>query len=342
MAAVRKWVMKGGFRWTKNQFGFGLFVAITWCPYLAVRFFGDRYAFVTAGGYGPAWVWLLPCLPLVFWFMIRRRWHRLGLVSLSTFIVAWLTSSVQVPIGKLWPGTPTTSSIRILTLNIQRSIPDQPTTLLGLLERERIDVAVFQEWNFKDPAARFPTGWSVRQDGTRFIASRWPLSPGKDAAATVTQVLFCATLHGPGGDVTIASLHLPSPRFGVKFAYQDLMGRGRPGYAEDYVTLRWARAGDSRLVADQIRRPVILAGDFNTIPISPLYRTIWGRGDWSNAFDVAGWGLGYTRKVHWWWQARIDHILFDGLRATDCYVGDDVGSDHLPLIAELRPVVSSP
>ncbi len=144
---------------------------------------------------------------------------------------------------------------------------------------------------FRGLGACFPTGWSVRQDGTRLIASRWPLSPGKDAAATVTQVLFCATLHGPGGDVTIASLHLPSPRFGVKFAYQDLVGRGRPGYAEDYVTLRWARAGDSRLVADQIRRPVILAGDFNTIPISPLYRTIWGRGDWSNAFDVLVGGL---------------------------------------------------
>ncbi len=49
MAAVKKWAINWDFPWTTSQIWFGIVVAMTWCPYLAVRFFGDRYAFVTAG-----------------------------------------------------------------------------------------------------------------------------------------------------------------------------------------------------------------------------------------------------------------------------------------------------
>ena len=52
------------------------------------------------------------------------------------------------------------------------------------------------------------------------------------------------------------------------------------------------------------------------------------------AFEDAGWGYGYTRPSRYPW-FRIDHILASPEWVfTRCRVGPDVGSDHLPLIAE--------
>ena len=53
------------------------------------------------------------------------------------------------------------------------------------------------------------------------------------------------------------------------------------------------------------------------------------------AFEDAGWGYGYTRPADLPW-FRIDHIVASPeWRVTECRVGPDFGSDHLPLIAEL-------
>ena len=38
MAAVKKWAINWDFPWTTSQIWFGIVVAMTWCPYLAVRF----------------------------------------------------------------------------------------------------------------------------------------------------------------------------------------------------------------------------------------------------------------------------------------------------------------
>ena len=73
----------------------------------------------------------------------------------------------------------------------------------------------------------------------------------------------------------------------------------------------------------------------------PVDSTIYRR-DWSNyrdAFSDAGLGYGYTE----WPQksgrlvgVRIDHVLTGpGWRCRRCWVEPDVGSDHLPLLADL-------
>ena len=84
--------------------------------------------------------------------------------------------------------------------------------------------------------------------------------------------------------------------------------------------------------------PVIIAGDFNMPSDSAIFRQLWSR--WSDAFAMAGWGLGYTKitvKKAWTYGACIDHVLFDkgDFTCRDCRVAPDVGSDHLPLVADL-------
>jgi endonuclease/exonuclease/phosphatase (EEP) superfamily protein YafD len=87
----------------------------------------------------------------------------------------------------------------------------------------------------------------------------------------------------------------------------------------------------------RLTRPVIVAGDFNMPADSDIYRENWQ--GYANAFSKAGFGYGWTvRGGHRGIVigARIDHILTDGgMRVLRCETGPDVGSDHLPLIADI-------
>jgi len=59
------------------------------------------------------------------------------------------------------------------------------------------------------------------------------------------------------------------------------------------------------------------------------------RARYAFAFERAGWGYGYTRPTALPW-TRIDHLFAGpGWQWSRCRVGPDLGSDHLPLIAEV-------
>jgi endonuclease/exonuclease/phosphatase (EEP) superfamily protein YafD len=50
---------------------------------------------------------------------------------------------------------------------------------------------------------------------------------------------------------------------------------------------------------------------------------------------VAGFGLGGTR-LNGWFRVRIDHVVVDdSWEVLDARLGEDVGSDHLPLVATI-------
>jgi endonuclease/exonuclease/phosphatase (EEP) superfamily protein YafD len=80
--------------------------------------------------------------------------------------------------------------------------------------------------------------------------------------------------------------------------------------------------------------PLVIAGDFNLPIESAIYRRNWA--GYRNAFSAVGWGTGYTKHTRWW-GIRIDHILMSSdIHPWRSFVGREVGSDHLPLIADLR------
>ena len=89
-------------------------------------------------------------------------------------------------------------------------------------------------------------------------------------------------------------------------------------------------------VVSDTARPVIVAGDFNTTPWSPHFRDLIAAGGLRNA--AAGHGYVATWPT-WFWPALIpiDHVLLKGpLAATTLRRGPSIGSDHYPLIADLR------
>ena len=83
--------------------------------------------------------------------------------------------------------------------------------------------------------------------------------------------------------------------------------------------------------------PVLVVGDFNTPPESPIFDEVWD--GYTDAFSAAGWGWGYTffgTKT----MVRIDHILASrAWGVTACRVGQFIGSPHRPVIADLVRLV---
>jgi endonuclease/exonuclease/phosphatase (EEP) superfamily protein YafD len=91
----------------------------------------------------------------------------------------------------------------------------------------------------------------------------------------------------------------------------------------------------ARVVQDS-NAPVIVAGDFNTTPWSPHFKDLLATAGLRNAAE----GKGYVPTwPTFFWPARIpiDHVLLKGpLAATAMHRGPAIGSDHYPIIADLR------
>jgi len=143
-----------------------------------------------------------------------------------------------------------------------------------------------------------------------------------------------AVVQGPAGPLRIGLVHLATPRSALQM-YFDLSEIPKQGpltraniaerEAESLAARQWIFSGDSM--------PTVVAGDFNLPIESAIFRRHWG--DLRDAFSRAGIGTGYTKHTSHW-GVRIDHILTTSeIGAHRAFVGSDVGSDHLPLIADL-------
>jgi endonuclease/exonuclease/phosphatase (EEP) superfamily protein YafD len=83
---------------------------------------------------------------------------------------------------------------------------------------------------------------------------------------------------------------------------------------------------------------MIVAGDFNMPRESSIFRRDWTA--WNNAFGRTGLGFGFTKISQFGplrYGTRIDHVLYhEAWTCVGAWVGGEVGSDHLPLVAEFR------
>jgi endonuclease/exonuclease/phosphatase family metal-dependent hydrolase len=139
-------------------------------------------------------------------------------------------------------------------------------------------------------------------------------------------------LEGDDGLFWLTIVHLGTPRAGL-----ELIRRGSPLEGIRLLRrdsfLREIEHGQAARFADVPGARIVL-GDFNAPPESRILRAQW-RG-WTNAFSVAGFGIGGTR-LNGWIRARIDHVLVDdSWKVVSARPGRDYGSDHLPMVATVR------
>jgi endonuclease/exonuclease/phosphatase (EEP) superfamily protein YafD len=91
-------------------------------------------------------------------------------------------------------------------------------------------------------------------------------------------------------------------------------------------------------LADRIAKspePVIVAGDFNTTPFSPVFQEVLARSGLRDPRIEAGWQPSWPTYMPLFW-LPIDHILVSSdIRIHHVSTGTFIWSDHYPVIAEL-------
>lgn len=299
----------------------------------------DRWWPATVLLYAPRWVFLLPLAPLAVGAWARDRalllpWGVTLLVVLMPvmgFRTGWRTALVRADEAR---------DMTVVTFNARGggglSVGPQELMLAW-----SADVAAFQECGqpLRD-AIRGMAGWHVDVEGSLCLVSRFEILEAESMEREVIRsaggsgLVRSYLLRGDDAPFRLTNLHLDTPRAGLELIRS---GRILAGIRrlEQKSLLRHAELTRARRFAEERSGPHVVAGDFNTPDESRAYRQAFG--GWTNAFAVAGFGVGGTR-LNGWIRARIDHVVVDDAwRVVDARPGEDVGSDHLPMVAELRP-----
>ncbi len=317
---------------------------LTVCLVVFMRVAGDHWWPATLLLFGPRWMLLLPLfilLPLI----LRYNRQQISPLIIIFLITIFSFMGFNLPFRKIISMSvlPEKPAIRVLTCNIQSGQFNR-SRLNALINEVSADIVALQECP-RDIKLLLPKGWQIFQDGGLAIMSRYPLHSGSPLLTLHpphvwprTSLLQCK-VSVPGGDVTFCNVHLPSPRYGmqnvldrktiVSFTRSDLLKRE--------TEHRLKTASEVQRSIKLLNMSVVIAGDFNMPVESAIYRKIWS--GYNNAFSSVGLGFGWTEHASFRGvplAVRIDHILTDeGLIPKMCQVGPDVGSDHLPVIADV-------
>ncbi len=317
--------------------------------------------------YGPRWVVLLPLavlVPLVL-FSARRAILPLvlgGWVALVPIMGLRWTIQADQPLT-LHPVPPTLSDdnvVRVMTLNAQGG-EAVSLHLDDALARYAPSALAFQECGeaFFDRLS-LRRGWNVARVYGMCVMSQWPITAQdtmpRAAFARVAELGLGGAAHvvrftiaHPHRPFELVTLHLETARKGLSL----LLGAegvlndqtGMPQLPRSTDLNRVAANAEIRMRESEraaywsARRaadmPVIVMGDFNMPVESSIYRRYWRT--LTNAFEAKGTGFGFTKQEGTWIRIRIDHVLAAPAWFTvqGAWVGEDVGSDHRPVIVDL-------
>jgi endonuclease/exonuclease/phosphatase (EEP) superfamily protein YafD len=301
-----------------------------------IRWVGEAWWGVTLLLFLPRWLFLVPIALLALAGLRSRRSSRWAVQGALALVVAGPLMGLSMPIYQLWRGPIEGERFRVLTFNRGDGWLDVPA-LVDLIEREEVNLICFQEGLIPDPRleAYLANGWW--RDRQRLVASRYPIvaerepPPDRSTKEGQSSARFTRVrIRAPSGrEFWLVSLHMPTLRPGFnRFLAGDIRGLSQQ--------IDWWRRELARVVdglAEIRDQPFLIGGDFN-MPSDDA--TMAGlRSVCRFGFEEAGWGYGYTRPTSMPW-IRIDHILASPEWVfTRCWVGPDLGSDHLPLLAEV-------
>jgi vancomycin resistance protein VanJ len=328
-------------RWTSTAVAvcIWLYVAALLAVWLLLWFAGDRWWFATVILFGPRWVCALPLVVLApAAGLVQRRllWALAG----AAIMVVGPIMGFCIPWARL--KTADGPTLRVLTCNLKGRCTDN-AALDKLIAEAKPDIIALQGC-WMELRIRWPEGWHVCQVADYVLASHYPIvHPGTDHSwqfpgGWSRMDIVRYVVQTSSRDIDVCSVHLLSPHLGLE-AVLDRKTLLRPSDGPILDAEIDQRRDESEEIQGLIRNLAspILAGDFNLPVDSTIYRQYWA--GFRNGYSDAGWGFGYTE----WPQIRgrlfgirIDHVLTGpGWRCHRCWVGPDVGSDHLPLLADL-------
>jgi endonuclease/exonuclease/phosphatase (EEP) superfamily protein YafD len=263
---------------------------------------------------------LLSLIPFIF-FILKR--HQLG-IALSLCCLC-LNGLEVIPWYIPQPVDSAGQPVRILFSNVNK-YHAQYDRVIAMTQAEQPDIAVFVEVGTQGVEAlnvlqsQLPyllAHQHIETDGTA-IYSKFPLLNPEIKTLGAGRKVVMAQLEIGGKPVTLMAAH-PSNAVGKI-------------YVEERNQQLDAIATEIQSRSDRF----ILAADLNTTPWSPHYRRSLGKARLHNTRQ--GFGILPTwSRVHDFFAIPIDHILVSPEIGTELTrVGRSVGSDHLPLISDLR------
>jgi endonuclease/exonuclease/phosphatase (EEP) superfamily protein YafD len=309
--------------------------------WLLIRFLGDRVWWALPFLFGPRWVAAILFVAALPAILLAPR-TAVRPVLIMAFVYVFGIIDFRLGLGRLLPSGAHT--IRVMELNASAASGTTPVRMAILAEIGRIhpDIVVIAECSDSLQAVlASDKRWHVRAGGYRLcMASRFDIleweqrDPSEFWGEGGSGAMAKATVITPSGAIRIGVLHLETPRNALE-EYFDLSEIPRLGEITRKNTRQ--REKESRIAREWMftgrQLPTLVVGDFNSPVESAIYRRHWG--DLRNAFSRAGIGLGGTRRMRQW-TVRIDHILASQeFSITWSAIGNPVGSDHLPIAADL-------
>jgi len=299
----------------------------------------DRWWPATVLLFGPRWILLLPLSVLLPLASFRDRPLVFPLV-LAGLTVIGPVMGFQLGWRSLFPGESQVRDLQVVSFNALggNSLIRTPANLLA---DWGVDIIAFQECGTELGAAlrRIP-GWHVDTRSGLCLVSRFEIVDVAEMEREALQfaggagVVATYELDLDGEPLFLTNLHLETPRAGFELIRA---GRLRGGILKvrEKSLLRTIELRQARAWTDGFDGPHLVLGDFNTPQESRPYRQAWA--GWQNTFSLAGSGLGGTR-LNGWIRVRIDHILAnEEWKVMEAWLEEDVGSDHLPIAARIRP-----
>jgi vancomycin resistance protein VanJ len=213
--------------------------------------------------------------------------------------------------------------LRVLSHNVDADNPNPKATAQDLLTADA-DVIALEEVTAADMkvykaafAETYP--YKVARD-TVALWSKFPVAQSEsvDVGFKWTRALR-AEVSTPEGKVAVYVAHLASVRVGTSGFTS--------GQRNDTIKALGRQISDEKLAG------VIVMGDFNGTAndrsLAPLTTGL------RSAQGAAGYGFGFTWPAKFP-MARIDHIMVRGVTPTKAWVMSSTGSDHRPVVAEIR------
>ncbi|WP_328321357.1 endonuclease/exonuclease/phosphatase family protein [Kribbella sp. NBC_00382] len=263
--------------------------------------------------------WVGVAIPLLAVAAIVRRSATAGVALLvPTLVWGMMFGNALIP-GKGGGA----ADVRVLSHNVDAANKDPEQTAQDLLAADA-DIVALEEItpaDLKIYKAQFAETYPhVVARGTVALWSKFPVeeSQSVDVGFAWTRALR-AEVATPQGKVAVYVAHLASVRVGTS------------GFTSDQRNNTIKQLGQQ--IAQEKLAGVIVMGDFNgTANDRSLAPLTYGL---RSAQGAAGFGFGFTWPSKFP-MARIDHILVRGVTPTKAWVMDSTGSDHRPVVAELR------
>lgn len=264
--------------------------------------------------------------------LLLRRWWTAATASLFVLWAGLVVGPTLLPADSGHPRDAFASPIRVLSMNVNlRNAPDGYS--LEWLRSERPDVVAVIEmphaWAdaFAAMTDEYPYAYARPSDADAKgigLYSRYPMvDVREETTCAECQPFVEATLEHPLGRIRVFAIHPLSPMTDERTQWRDT----------ELATIA------ERCAASNV--PTIVLGDFNETPYGGAFRDFLAVSGYSPSRSVEGfsptWPSSYDHiEVPELLRIPIDHVVVSPHFATNSFhVGPQIGSDHLPIVAQL-------